>query len=147
LLDGTLWERGPAAPHIWAIPFIAEEGERMPLNEEYAKQYWQLGNLITGFAVLQVLATLLSFASSQPFRDVLGKFSYIGLTLIVIAFHSLYGAATWLCYHMETRLLPPSAGQIVSDQRYILIGRLVAISLFGILLLCVLLPWIVHQQS
>jgi hypothetical protein len=116
----------------------------MSLREDYAKQYWQLGNIITGFSVVQVLATLLYFGTNTTLRKALNDFGATKLTIIVVLFHSIYALATWYCYVLERRLLPQEETQILSDQRHILIGRLVAIALFGGLLLSALLPWTIR---
>lgn len=119
----------------------------MPFQLEYAKQYWQLGNLIAGFSALQVLATLFAFASNPPFRDALSKLNYLILVIIVIFFHLVYGLAIWRCYRMEIRLIPPTEPQILSDRRYFLFGRLATIVLFAVLLLFIFYPWTGYNRS
>jgi hypothetical protein len=39
----------------------------MTLKEEYAQNYWQFANLITGFAIAELLATLLAIGNNSVF--------------------------------------------------------------------------------
>jgi cytochrome c biogenesis protein CcdA len=79
---------------------MAVLGERM--QSEIAQKYWELGNAIVAFSVLQMLAFLYSLAK-QGFRDQVA--TRFWLVLVAIAFSAiLYMVGVVVCYSAEMTL-------------------------------------------
>ena len=67
-------------------------------------EYWKLGNAITAFAVVQVIATAIPVGANLDVRQALGRISDLALILIVLAATVLYCAGLSGCFFAELAL-------------------------------------------
>ncbi len=77
---------------------------------ELAQKYWELGNTIVGFAVLQTIAFLSTLANAEFRGHVLDKFRLVISAYTVCSLS--YSAAIIACYCMEISL----RGEGLSDK-------------------------------
>jgi hypothetical protein len=101
------------------------------LRDDYAKQYWQLGNVVTGFSVVQSLTGTFYFLTNDRFSCVVlfspqTKYLVIGTGIFMI----LYIAAV-LAIHRRERSLLSAEDTLKLDERSIVAGRIVTIVVFN----------------
>jgi hypothetical protein len=72
----------------------------MSPEDDYAKQYWNLGNVVCGFAVAQALIGIYNFATSNVFACNMVAHPLI-VSLGTTVFHSFYGLVVLWCYRAE----------------------------------------------
>ncbi len=83
------------------------------MPSELAQKYWELGNAIVAFSVLQMLAFLYALATLS-FRDQIR--ARLGTVIGAIAISAiLYGVGVMACYSAEMRLRD---GLVKSDPAY-----------------------------
>ncbi len=110
----------------------------MTLSETYAQNYWQLANLITGFAVAEVLATLFAVGSNADFRKGVHDWRCIVVLFTAIA-HFFYVGAVYFWYRQELKLPPADECDIRKGTAVVFGARATASILFGTLLIFVTL--------
>jgi hypothetical protein len=106
----------------------------MALKEEYAQNYWQLGNLITGFAVAEVLATLFAIGNAPVFARGIWEWRNV-VVWSTAAAHSIYAIAIYFCYRQESRLLPECESSIRRGSSTVCTARIAIVILFGVILI------------
>ena len=97
------------------------------IEEAYANNFWQLGNLITGFGATEALLVTLAVASRQgtlvinlghPHRRAIA----VCLTLV---FHFMLCFAIFVCYKAQMGLLSTQDHPVlVRDLRLVVVGKL-----------------------
>ncbi len=110
------------------------------VEEDYAKNFWQLGNIVAGFAAVQALVTINAIASGTGvFAQNIIKYRPWVIGLIAF-FHFLFGLAVWGRYRNESKLLPVNDFKIICKGVYwSFVGRLLTVAIFGFLLIGVVL--------
>jgi uncharacterized membrane protein YidH (DUF202 family) len=82
------------------------------MNIELADKYWELGNAITGFAVVQMILFLSALANKEFRQHVVKRFSLVVTFSLVCSV--LYALAVWLCFSAEktlrVKLVEPELG-------------------------------------
>lgn len=110
----------------------------MTLEQEYAQNYWQLANLITGFAIAEVLATLFAIGTTPEFATGIHNWQLAVVSFTAIA-HFFYAVAVCFCCRQELKLLPANVADIRKGTVVIFGARATAIILSGALLIYVTL--------
>jgi len=110
----------------------------MTLKEEYAQSYWQLANLVTGFAIAEALATLFAVGNGPRFAEGIRQWRWVVIPLTAVA-HSIYCAAVYYCCRQELRLLPEDESEIREGTYAVFAARAVSIIVFGVLLIAITL--------
>ena len=114
---------------------------------EYAKEYWSLANVITGFSILQMIAYVLSVgASDSKIRSgVLDLFPWVLLFIMVGA--AIYGVIVFILCLWQIKILRPIARSELVVQMWIVTAlRLIAIAFFSFL--GCLITWMLrHSQG
>jgi len=100
--------------------------------DELAKQFFSLGNLITGFCVLQLFAFLaVTYAQGADAHDRVLKEPSLILTSVAIG-AAVFIGAVWHCGSKEMALRR-AAGHpsiVISSSRQATMGRIICISAF-----------------
>jgi len=107
---------------------------------EYAKEFWTLANIITAFAVFQMIAYLFSAgANDSKIRSGIIQIRRAILVGIVVA-TLLYSIGVWLLGNWQIELLERNGLQSLSySLRWVQSGRVVVIGLSGVVGFCVTL--------
>jgi hypothetical protein len=79
----------------------------MSIQETCANNFWQLENLITGFAVTEALVVTLAVASrtGELVRNLDHVYRRRAASLLTMVFHSLVCLAVWRCHEVQLMLL------------------------------------------
>jgi len=113
---------------------VAPVGVDVPKTElEYAKEFWSVANAITAFAILQMIAYLLSAgASDSKIRSgVIAIRS--GILIGIVIATVFYSVVVWLLGNWQIKLLEGKGLTSLSDLLgWIRLARVVAIGLTGI---------------
>lgn len=135
---------GPAKPvgsAGRAVPVgPTDRGGGAELRTDYAKKYFDLGNAVTGFAVVQMITFLVAFGTSKEFANQVA--SAPGWNLVIagsIGATALYLLAVAACGYAERRLLGGAEPDVARALGWTVAGRLIAIaaiSAFGLAVLC-----------
>lgn len=108
----------------------------MSITEEYSNNFWQLGNLITGFAIAYAMLAIFYISSAIAHNLIEHRPAAIGFT---VWFYLVFAVAVCLCHRAELSLLPAQdRTAITSMSRAALFGRIFALILFAGLLLWVI---------
>jgi hypothetical protein len=110
----------------------------MELREVYAENFWQLANLITGFAIAEVLATLFAVGSNPVFAKGVHDWRCTVVVFTSIA-HLFYAAAVYYCLRQELKFLPQNAFDVRSSAVAVFGARTAVVVLAGGLLIFVTL--------
>lgn len=110
----------------------------MALKEEYAQNYWQLANLITGFAIAEVLATLFAIGNSPAFAKGIRDWRPVVVLLTAMA-HFFYTGAVYFCRRQELKLLPANEPEIREGTGAVFAARATVIIVSGALLIFITL--------
>jgi hypothetical protein len=73
-----------------------------PMNCELAQKYWELGNAIVAFSVLQMLAFLYALAGKEFRRQIEDHYRFVQIGVLVGSVAYIVGVIG--CYHMELDL-------------------------------------------
>jgi hypothetical protein len=111
----------------------------MGVREIYAQNFWQIGNLITGFSVTEALVMILAIGSTPWFENKVRDHRWAAMVLTAFA-HIVFGSVVWWCHFTEMTLLvsQKDAQGILLDVYILTLLELVAIGAFGILLIVVI---------
>jgi hypothetical protein len=72
------------------------------MNNDLAQKYWELGNAIVAFSVLQMLAFLYALAGKEFRRQVEEHFGFVQIGILAGSVAYIIGVS-W-CYHIELNL-------------------------------------------
>ncbi|WP_277183077.1 hypothetical protein [Caballeronia sp. BR00000012568055] len=72
---------------------------------EYAKEFWAMGNVVTGFAVVQSLAFLIAVGPQKGDLYCAMRISLLLARSAILIGLVLYLAALWFCHFTRNRLL------------------------------------------
>ena len=106
----------------------------MTITEEYALQYWHLGNIITGFVVIQAMAVMFYVGTSPEFVKNMGSAKLVVIPLI-IGFHIIYAIVIWYCFRIEQSFLSGLTDQARHRLWMTLLGRWMTVAVFASLLI------------
>ena len=103
------------------------------MQPELALKYWEAGNAIVAFSVLQMLAFLYALAK-QDFREQIAKAFWPVVAAIVVS-AILYAMGVEACYRAEMAL---RSGTVATDPIYIVLRdtRNVRVGIIGFYSLC-----------
>ena len=111
------------------------------MKADYAKKYFDLANVITGFAIVQMIAFLIALGTSQDLAGRIARseagWAYIFSGMLVATV--FYIVAVVACTVVEARLLPSAERDIVRLTKWTTAGRVIAIAAisgFGLFILC-----------
>src|ERR1700739_2016533 len=72
------------------------------MNGDFAQKYWELGNAIVAFSVLQMLAFLYALAGKEFRRQVEEHYRFVQIG--ILAGSATYIIGVFCCYHIEINL-------------------------------------------
>lgn len=72
------------------------------MGAELADKYWELGNAITGFSVVQMILFLSALANREFRQHVVKRFPLVVTASLCCS--AFYALAVWFCYSVETTL-------------------------------------------
>ena len=100
----------------------------------YANYFWNLGNIVTGFSVTQILALMYGLGTSERFTGKVSK-NCCRISMAIVVFTAIYAYIVHYCYNAETGLISKMENvDTVMQFSYIAyIGREFAIVLFAII--------------
>lgn len=110
----------------------------MTLQEEYAQNYWQLANIVTGFAVAEVIGTLFAIGSSTIFAEGVRRSRYLVVFFTLIA-HIIYLWGIYFCHTQEVMLIPADEAKVLTGIGTVFVGREIAVILSAGLLIYMVL--------
>nr|WP_298687170.1 hypothetical protein [uncultured Dongia sp.] len=107
---------------------------------DMAEKYWDLGNAVTGFTVLQAIAFLYALSDQDKFEQIKKAKDLLWLPLCIAS--SIYVAAVGFCYYAATQLNPAEA--FVNVYWATMWGQVfvVATNTFGV----VVLAWLIFHH-
>jgi hypothetical protein len=118
----------------------------MTIAETYAQNFWQLGNILTGFAITEVLVVALAIGSSAHLENRLIENRAWALIASLLA-HISFGCGVWWCHAVGMSLLPPDPQRaaICATIRCLRLAELLGIAIFGLMMLIII--WQAKEQQ
>ena len=118
-----------------------------------AEKYWEMANLVTGFAAAQMIVTVLALGSQPSFALSVIEFKGIPTIILMVFFGFLYAWAVCQCYGLEVRIRGAISVETINDSnkrcsietdgkyqqeiletsRLAMNGRLISIAIFTLL--------------
>jgi len=118
---------------------VCDDRERHLAADELARQFWTLGNLITGFYALQVLGFLaVTYTTTAEIHNRILKTSPFLILGIAALGSAVFFAAVWYCGSKEVALRR-AAGHpliVISSSKHTTVGRIICIAAwYGLIVL------------
>jgi hypothetical protein len=109
------------------------------IGAAYVGRYWDLGNIVTAFAVVQMLAFLYSLGEKQTILEAVRQRKILVVSLIAIS-GVVYSTLVLLCYYAEIKAMSVSgfSSHLSSLSAWGAFGRLLIVLLmtaFGLVVL------------
>jgi hypothetical protein len=111
----------------------------IPILELYMQNFWLLGNLITGLAIIQALVIILAIEMSPRLKVEVSRHPWVAMGLTIAAY-AAYGSMVWWFHGLEIRILLISvrAQQLVGIVFLLAQIEVTAVALSAMLLLVII---------
>jgi multidrug efflux pump subunit AcrB len=99
------------------------------MSVDLADKYWDLGNAITGFSIVQMILFLSALANREFRGHVVKRFPLVVAASLCCS--AMYALAVWFCYNAETTLRTALHTEEVIILRETFWARIIAIAIAG----------------
>ena len=100
-----------------------KESTAANLERAYAEKFWQLGNIVTGFSLVQMITFLTALGTSEALQKNV-KMDWAIVAGVIIGSGILYALAVVYCWRQETKLVADGSTRLTQALKWTGLGRI-----------------------